>query len=193
MRIDLIRHLPVRIAPGLCYGSSDLPARECVPRDLEALRATLPADVRLVSSPLKRCASLASLLAPQAACLVLDPRLQEIHFGQWELREWDAIDRAQIDTWALAPWTYTPPGGESAEQMSQRVMHALDEWIQRDIPHLVVIAHGGPLRVMLGELLKLPRDSWLGLPCDTGSITRLDLGSRSTPAVVIARQLLEAA
>lgn len=193
MRIDLIRHLAVQIAPGLCYGSSDVPARECVARDIERFCAGLPDDVRVISSPLRRCAALASQLARQAASLVLDPRLQEIHFGQWELREWDVIDRAQIDAWALEPWTYVPPGGESAERMHQRVMQALDESIHRDVSHLVMVSHGGPLRVMFGALLQLPRDTWLSLPCETGSIIRLDLHSRSTPAVVVARDTLQAA
>lgn len=191
MQIDLIRHLPVLVSPGVCYGSSDVPARECTPHKLASQRARLTGEVRLISSPLKRCALLASQLAPRTAKLTLDRRLREIDFGQWEMREWESIDRAQIDAWALAPWTFTPPDGESAEQMSQRVIPALQEWIDRRVPHLVVIAHGGPLRVMLGEMLKLPRESWLSLPCDTGSITRLDLSSRSRPAVVIARETLE--
>jgi len=40
---------------------------------------------------------------------------------------------------------------------------------------VVVVAHGGPLRVIAGHLLGLPPERWLGLDFGCGQVTRLDL------------------
>ena len=42
---------------------------------------------------------------------------------------------------------------------------------------VVVVAHGGPLRVITGHLLGLPAERWLGLDFACGQVTRLDVES----------------
>ena len=41
--------------------------------------------------------------------------------------------------------------------------------------HLVVVAHGGPLRAIAGHLLGLPPERWLGLDFGCGQVTRIDV------------------
>lgn len=43
--------------------------------------------------------------------------------------------------------------------------------------HLVVVAHGGPLRAIAGHLLGLPPERWLGLDFGCGQVTRIDVES----------------
>ena len=104
----LLRHLPVCLPPGICYGASDLPAQPARRQALAAVRAALTppimplstsAPTAVISSPLRRCADLAAQLAPAGTRPSLDARLQEIDFGDWELpqRDWLA--------WSC------PPGG----------------------------------------------------------------------------------
>lgn len=172
-RLHLIRHPPVNIPAGICYGASDVPARTWPTAHIDALRACLPSTALIVSSPLSRCRDLASALAMHSQTLHLDPRLQEIDFGTWELQRSDDIDRALIDAWATSVWAFVPPGGESAEAMSDRVLTALQEYLAQAHDELVIVAHAGPLRVIIGHLLGLPRMQWLELPCDPGSLTQL--------------------
>jgi alpha-ribazole phosphatase len=184
-----VRHLPVRFAPGHCYGATDLPAVEADTDSLHEVRHRLPADALVISSPLQRCASLASRLGQQP---LLDARLREIDFGDWELRAWDHIDRAALDAWAAAPWDFVPPGGESADAMSRRVLAALAEWREQPVATRVVVAHGGPLRVLLGMLLGRPREHWLDLSCDPGSITTLETDDTLLHARITAKHVLRA-
>ena len=46
--------------------------------------------------------------------------------------------------------------------------------------HLVVVAHGGPLRVLAGHLLGLPPERWIGLDFGCGQVTRIDVESWGT-------------
>lgn len=169
-RLLLLRHPRVALPAGICYGASDVPAARWPAPNLAALRACIPADTRVLSSPLSRCRVIAESLG---APVRLDARLQEIHFGDWELQHFDALDRALIDAWAAAPWTFVPPRGESAEAMSVRVLAALHEALREMPRQLLVVTHGGPLRVIIGSLLKLPREQWLALSCEPGSLTVL--------------------
>lgn len=173
MRLDLLRHLPARVAPGTCYGRSDVTCGEPDAARLARYRDTLGSASRVIASPSRRCASLAHALSPSAQ---FDERLLEIDFGRWELRAFDAIDRADLDAWAAAPWDFVPPGGESAAQMAARVDGALDGILRIDAPRVVVVAHGGPLRVMLGTLLRLPRARWLALAFEPGDVVSLQVG-----------------
>ncbi len=82
MRLILVRHPQPLVAPGLCYGSTDLAvAPQELARVLAAVGPTLPPGLPLFSSPLRRCAELAAAL-PRAS-LEFDARLVEIDFGAW--------------------------------------------------------------------------------------------------------------
>ncbi|MDQ7989914.1 MAG: alpha-ribazole phosphatase family protein [Candidatus Dactylopiibacterium sp.] len=167
--IHLIRHPPVAVAPGVCYGRSDVPLAAPVGPLAEALRARLPARFTLVSSPLARCRQLAEALGRPA----LDARFAEMDFGAWELRSFDAIGRAAIDAWAADPLHFRPPGGESVAAMRERALAALAGWLAEAPGPLVIVSHGGPLRALVGHLLALPDDAWPRHPFATGELQSL--------------------
>lgn len=171
------------VAPGTCYGRSDVACVEPDAAALAAYRSQL-ARAHVVASPSRRCAQLARTLSTDAR---LDPRLLEIDFGDWELRAFDTIDRAAIDAWAAAPWDFAPPRGESAARMAARALAVLDEIFASAASHVVVVAHGGPLRVMLGTLLREPREHWLGLRFEPGDVVSLAIGD---PTRVLDRATL---
>lgn len=174
MRLLLIRHPPVLLAAGICYGSSEVPCARCAASKIDALRSMIESDAGILSSPRARCLELAKQLASHPASVRIEPRLQEMDFGEWELRAFETIDRASIDAWAVDPWGFTPPGGESAASMSARAIEVLDALSYRPHAQHVIVAHGGPLRVIMGTLLKLPRSRWLDQACEPGSVTTLE-------------------
>ncbi|MBA5640268.1 histidine phosphatase family protein [Duganella sp. LX20W] len=152
MRITLIRHPQPQVATGVCYGSTDLPvARQQIDLVHAALAGILPASAPLYSSPLRRCADLATQLTPLPP--MHDARLAEMHFGAWEMHRWDDIPRAEIDAWAADPVHYHPGGGESVLQMATRVAAfyaALRANAQADArPDAIVVCHAGTIRLLM--------------------------------------------
>lgn len=175
LRIHLIRHPPPAVASGVCYGQTELGLLAPAATAAERLRPLLPAAYSVVSSPLLRCLALAQALTPEPRS---DERLKEIHFGDWENRRWDDIPRAELDAWAAAPFEHRAPGGESAAAMAARVIaFAADLAAAPPLPEAewVVVAHQGPLRVLIAHWLELPRDSWLKLPLDFAASSCVEL------------------
>jgi alpha-ribazole phosphatase len=159
MRLYLVRHPEPVVKPDTCYGSSDLSViSEQCDRVSAALLATLPKDSTLFSSPLRRCAGLAQKLALglDREPVVFDARLAEMHFGQWELRAWSEIPRAEIEAWVKDVVTYQPGGGESVLQMAARVRDFHDELLRGRHENAVVICHAGTIRMLMGCQRGLP-------------------------------------
>lgn len=170
MELALIRHPPVAVAPGLCYGASDVALAASVDQDIARLKALLPERFALWSSPLARCRQLAEGLGRAK----LDQRLAEIDFGEWEMKSFDEIGRAALERWALDPVGHVPPGGESVRQMSERVLAFLAER-QAEGGSQVFVAHGGPLRAIAGQLLGLAPERWTSLDFAPARLTRFAL------------------
>lgn len=168
MILHLIRHPEPEIEPGICYGRLDIPAKN-VDGAAERLRAELPPGLPVFSSPLLRCRSLAERLHPQP---VIDDRLAEMHFGDWEGRRWDDIPRHQLDAWAADIAGYAPPGGESPADLQRR---ALAFVASLDVPEAVVVTHGGVIRVLQADWNQLPINLWGALVVPYGSITTVKL------------------
>ncbi|MGO4382547.1 histidine phosphatase family protein [Pseudoduganella sp. RAF53_2] len=152
MGLILIRHPAPQVAPGLCYGSSDLPPDPAALAACHAsIGAALPPDLLraapIWTSPLRRCTELAALLAAtpgRPAAAIPDARLAELHFGAWELRAWDDIPRAEVDAWAADLLHYRPGGGESVLDAARRVQFFLRELTGPAI----VVCHAGTIRLM---------------------------------------------
>lgn len=155
--IHLIRHPPVAVPAGTCYGRSDVALLESPEALGKALRQQLPESFTLVSSPLSRCLDLARTLGDPR----LEPRLMEIDFGSWELRDFNDIGHEAIDAWAADPLHFAAPGGESVATMAKRVREALYDILKSCNGPLVIVSHGGPLRVMAGYLLGWSEELWM--------------------------------
>lgn len=168
MQIFLIRHPRPLIDLGICYGRLDV---DCVePEPVAAqLRPSLPADVPVFSSPLRRARRLAEALA---APVRIDERLAEIDFGEWEGQAWDRIDRAALDAWAANVLGFTPPGGEPASALRERVLDFVDSL---EVPQAALVTHAGVIRTLLGHCRQLPYPEWTQLKVDFGSLTVLEI------------------
>lgn len=143
MKLTLVRHPQPDVAPGVCYGSTDLAiAAGHLQRTLATLQ--LPAGLPVYSSPLRRCAELAARLSPAPRH---DARLAEMHFGAWEMRPWDAIPRADIDAWAADMVNYHPGGGESVLQMATRIS-AFYASLDGDA---IIVCHAGAMRLLVAR------------------------------------------
>ena len=145
---------------GICYGRADLALaagwQDRLPALLAALRELGP--VAVTSSPLARCRVPAEALAERLGLpLSLDDRLLELDFGDWERRPWDEVPREALDFWAADPLGFAPPGGESGRSLVRRT-RAVAECLRRDRRPWLVVAHGGPLRLLAPMLRGEPPD-----------------------------------
>lgn len=179
MELHLIRHPKPDIPPGTCYGQSDIGLLEPVEAAAQRLRPLLPADFALHASPLARARLLAEALGQPA----IDARLKEMHFGTWELQRFDQIGDA-LAGWSADPLGFRAPDGESVQDMAERVRQWLDDTLAAARQHaeaanrpVVIVAHGGPLRVIAGHLLGIPPQRWLGLDFACAQSTRIDCES----------------
>ncbi len=140
----LVRHPKPLCEEGLCYGRLDL---ECEPGVLEdaVLRIRkLAAGRRIVTSPASRARDLASRLS---AGFTLEPRLQELHFGDWEGRRWQDIGRERIEVWQRGLPDSAPMDGETLTAMAARLAEWLSE-LEPDGAPVLAITHAGPIRVI---------------------------------------------
>ena len=151
--VHLIRHTKPAVAPGLCYGRSELPLAATATVEIQAVLDRLPRVDTVLTSPAERCRRLASTIAAarNAPCTE-DVRLLELDFGRWEGRPWDDIGPDEVERWRADLWNVAPGDGESLSQLWQRVAafsieHRLERRHHEDT-HLVVVAHQGPLRAL---------------------------------------------
>jgi alpha-ribazole phosphatase len=158
VRTLLVRHLRPAIEPGTCYGRLDVPMHPDETAKADALThdPALVGSARIWTSPAQRCRVLADKIAAAlSAPLTADPRLLELDFGAWEGQAWDAIARSELDRWAADPLAFRAPGGESGAELIERVQ-AFHADVVRDGQDCVVVAHGGPLRVLNALLRREP-------------------------------------
>ena len=139
MKIYLIRHTAVDV-DGICYGQTDVPLKETFEAEAGLVKKKLK-DISpdaVFSSPLNRCRRLTHYCGFNNA--ILDDRLKELNFGDWEGQRWDEID---MSVWAV-DWVNPPaPRGESFMQMYHRVAAFFDELKDRGCNTVFVFTHGG--------------------------------------------------
>lgn len=167
MRLWLIRHPPPAVAPGTCYGSTDLPLAGDPADYASALAPLLPDGAPLYASPLTRCRRLAELLHPRP---IFDARLREIDFGDWEMQPWNSLDRGRLDAWAADPFHFVPPGGETVAGLRARVADFL-----ATLPAAaILVAHAGVIKVCAAELAG--ETDWFALRFDYGKASLIEDG-----------------
>jgi alpha-ribazole phosphatase len=148
MKLWLVRHAQPLVAPGICYGASDiaadLPATQMA---ASRLADVLPGDAVVTTSPLQRCEHLTHILRGIRPDLSYktDARLQEMDFGRWEGQPWNAIARAELDGWTAAFATWRCGGGECVADFMARIGAAWDAARALDQP-TVWITHAGVAR-----------------------------------------------
>ena len=152
MKLWLVRHAQPLIEAGICYGRLDMAADTTATANCARhLAVLLPANIHVITSPLQRCEQLAQVLYAQRPDLAYktDHRLQEMDFGQWEGRAWQAIDRDALEAWTSDFANYAVGhDGESVTAFMGRVALAFDELQTQGNEDAVWITHAGVIRAV---------------------------------------------
>ncbi len=164
--IVLVRHGATALSGERYSGRGDPPLSAEGRRSAEALAVrlagTLPAGIRIVTSPSLRAYDTAALLAAQAtpAVLEIDDRWQEVDVGDAEGRTFDEVAAvypklgAQLAAGdADVDW----PGGETADALRERVVAAWTAILSTDRP-AVIVSHAGTIRIALALATGRPPD-----------------------------------
>ncbi len=107
---------------------------------------------------------------------VITPLLREIHFGQWEGLTFDEIESkwgSEISRWLDDPFHKAAPGGESLQEVCGRMSEFLATVSEAapDGRRIAAVSHGGSIRALLFNILKLTRAAFWDIKIDNASIT----------------------
>ena len=143
------------------------------------------------ASDLRRAMETAAILAephrlPVEAC----PSLREINFGVWE-----GLTRQEIKEkygelagrWRQDPLHLRIPKGENLKDLADRVNETMAEITRRwlDDREVVVVSHGGPIRVFITTLLGMNLNFYWRLRLDNASLNIVDCGKPAQGILVL--------
>lgn len=164
MKLHFIRHTAVDVPKGVCYGQSDVPLKSSFEDEAVIVKAKLEQiDFDIVySSPLSRCHKLAKFCNFEE--IRLQDSLKEMHFGEWEMMEWDNIQDENIDQW-YENWIHHPAtGGESFKIQYERVASFIDEIREKNYEDVALFTHAGVIncaRVYVGDTTLKDAFQWI--------------------------------
>jgi broad specificity phosphatase PhoE len=170
-------------AQGRLQGVQDVPLNDLGRRqsigagnilgDLFAREGCNAASLEFVASPLGRARQTMQLvravlrLPPQQ--YVIDERLREIGYGEWEgstLPEAQAKNPDVFERRQAEKWTVSPPGGESYVSVQARIT----EWYDQLAGDTVAVAHGGTARALMVALGFETPESAADLTIEQGAV-----------------------
>lgn len=143
----------------------------------------------LYTSPLRRARDTALTIgAFSGKKMTLDGRLRELCFGEWEGKT--ARDLLRERDPAYARWAkgelVKPTGGESVHSLRERTRAFLRDCLKRHRGKaVVIISHGGTIRLMLSSLLNMPlRYTW-GMRLDPASMSIVSVSGSMKQLVLL--------
>ena len=129
------------------------------------------------ASDLARAWETASLI--DAAPVMAEPRLREMHFGEWEGLTYEDIQARDPDVlarWGAEVMDFTPPGGENLRRFAKRVGAVLGELAQKHEKETVlIVAHGGSLQLLVALALGLSPEKYWQFYVKPGSVSEVSL------------------
>jgi len=149
MNLFLIRHTKVDVEPRVCYGQTNVDVAPTFAVEAQKVKNEIR-DInfdKVYSSPLKRCQKLSEFLFNDD--IILDDRLMELNFGDWEMQEWDKITDSEYHKW-MNDYIETPClNGESFLDLHQRVGNFIEDLKKNNLENVAIVAHGGSIRSII--------------------------------------------
>ncbi len=186
MELVLVRHGTTLWNKERRYlGHADLGLLSGAEQELKTLQKKLQGHsfARIYCSDLLRCRQTLQIILPESALTsecslsamppIMERRLRELHFGEWDGKTYDMLkDVALYRAWIDEPQQFTPPGGEPWIHFVNRLREFLDSLFAWRIalevqpmesnaapPSVLIVTHGGVIR-QLACMLMPGHDFW---------------------------------
>jgi len=167
-------------------GSLDVPICEvegAQAADRLAERLSLHAITGCYCSPLLRCRQTAEIVKGKTCCEVtIEKDLEEVDFGRWEGATFDEIcrlDPALVDQWSQNALSFAFPDGEDNQHFYERVHSQISRLLDCGKDSVLVVSHGGVIRVMICILLGLSFHEYLLFNIKPATYAELDVYGKS--------------
>ena len=185
MKVFLVRHTEVdKEATDWIAGKTNVELTQNGVEQAALLAANLTQKIsfdHIYSSPLKRCQHLAQQCSQLSQKPIqIDERLSELDFGEWEGKRLSLLyeQNPALDL-------FSPPGGESVELFSKRVLHFWEEVILNlNAEHVLVVAHGGTNSAILMRLTRSPLDKFWDFMQSYGGVSEIEIKPDGTVASI---------
>jgi len=183
MRLWLIRHGQTQAnVAGLYSGHSPTPLTAKGIAQAQTLRELLqnvPFDYVLCSE-LERAQQTADyVLQGRALERHTSPLLNEMFFGDWEMRHHRDLTREDPESYAAwcTDWqTAVPTNGEGFQAFSARVEQVIDQLADiQHYHHVLLVSHQGVLSMLIARLLTMPAASLWHFRVDQGCWSAIDI------------------
>jgi len=146
MMFHIWRHPKPVAANGFCIGQTDISVDK---RKVKRLANKIQRFVRLHQlpkviwvSPLQRSLKVGEILVQHGFQCNIAPALAEIDFGKWDGQPWAQIPKQQIDDWCTNFADFAPEGGESLQQLFERIENWINEMTRQNSSHRPILAVG---------------------------------------------------
>lgn len=179
--IYLVRHGEVEARPNVLLGDTDVELNGRGEQQSNWLA------VRLADTPIDRCFCSPLLRAQQTATILTEnsnvkietqTALREINFGRWEGRSFAEIeteDPLKAKDWCSDPLNFSFPEGEPVKVFMQNLQTYFHALKIADGEHLLLVTHGGVIRVLLTFLLGLNPEQQFLFNVDRGSLSTVKI------------------
>ncbi|GEM53749.1 phosphoglycerate mutase [Empedobacter brevis NBRC 14943 = ATCC 43319] len=185
MQVFVIRHTKVNISSSVCYGQTDVDLAETFWEEAKELHKKVNHEFDAVySSPLNRCQELAKTFTKE---IIFDERLKEFNFGDWEMKFWNKIPSEQIRPWYADFVQTQTPNGESMEEMFLRVSDFMNELRTKEHDRILIVTHGGVIRLIWCYLLQIPLQNTFKIPVNYGEIFQFKLGENKVEDFILRK------
>ena len=182
MRLWLVRHGETEAnVAGLYSGHAPTPLTErgiAQAQTLGTLLRNVPVD-NVLCSELERARHTTQLILGDREIPVRNmPELNEMFFGDWEMRHHRDLAREDAENYAVwcNDWqNATPTNGEGFQAFSQRVERFIAQLADyKTCQNLLVVSHQGVLSVLIARLLSMPAAAMWHFRVEQGCWSAID-------------------
>ena len=129
----------------------------------------------MVCSPLTRAQQTATAAFPEHE-VVREPLINNLDVGAWTGRIKTEIEREEPErwhAWAISPESLRFPGGESLDDVRDRVREFVGRISRGSHESLAVVSHRSVIKVLLAEVLGIPENYFWRFHLDNCSVSTL--------------------
>ena len=172
------------------YGQMDIPLSDLGRRqslNVAERLSSIPFDA-IYSSDLQRAGFMADALAgPRELPVRKLEVFRERHFGAMQGMTEEEMKQTNPEghqSWQENRYTGTVEGGENFQQLKERVLPAVQTLVEAfEGGRIVLVAHGGPIRVVLAHVLGMPIENIFQIVLDHACVNVVEYLPDAAPRV----------